>query len=151
MKECEYSNWNEGAFDPRSMGINTTRCPLGRATIGKENYCLLCLDPIPAANPTARALPACSAIPDPSPDPVVGTKTVLLPYAAMRWTSMRRISISRANWSITSASARALMRIASASAFAASLVASACASAAICVAFAAALAAVTTWYASASA
>lgn len=115
-----------------------------------RNYCLLCLAPIPEANPTASALPACSASPDPSPCPV-GTKTVLFPYAAMRWISTRRISISRANWSMTSASARALMRIASASAFAETIVAAASASAAICVALAAALAAVTTEYASASA
>ena len=110
------------------------------------------IEAIPTAALAApRTLPAIVPLTSaPAPLPV-GTNTVRSPYAATRWTSMRRISISRANWSTTSASARALMRMASASAFAASLVASACASAAICVAFAAALAAVTTWYASASA
>lgn len=81
----------------------------------------------------------------------VGTNTVRSPYAAMRWTSIRRICISRAKVSSIAASAAPRMRMASASARAAIRVASACASAAICTDFAAACAVATTWYASASA
>jgi hypothetical protein len=87
-------------------------------THNSKNY-LVRLLPIVAAKPSATVLLSDAAAVS------LEVKTVLFPYALILLTSTLLISISRANWSMTLASASALIRIASASASAARRVASA--------------------------